>query len=367
MPHLLDPLTLRGLTLANRILVSPMCQYSSTDGLANDWHLVHLGSRAVGGAGLVFTEATAVTVDGRISPEDLGIWSDDHVPPLERIVAFVHGQGVPAGMQLAHAGRKGSTYRPWSGHGMVPISSGGWQPVGPTGTAFARNYPVPHALDVTGIAAIVQAFADAARRALAAAFDVLEIHAAHGYLIHEFLSPLSNTRTDRYGGSLDHRLRLCLEVVDAVRRVAPDRLPLFVRISATDWTPGGWDLEQSVELCRRLRDRGADLIDCSSGGNVLAAEIPLGPGYQVPFAERIRREANIATGAVGLITSTAHADAIVHHEQADCVLFAREFLRDPYFPLRAARELEHVVSWPAQYLRAAPKGTPMRPSREERA
>jgi 2,4-dienoyl-CoA reductase-like NADH-dependent reductase (Old Yellow Enzyme family) len=365
MPHLLDPLTLRGLTLPNRILVSPMCQYSSTDGLANDWHLVHLGSRAVGGAGLVFTEATAVTIDGRISPDDLGIWSDDHVPPLERIVAFIHRQGVPAAMQLAHAGRKGSTYRPWSGHGAVPISSGGWQPVGPTSTSFAENYPVPRMLDVTGIAAIVQAFAEAAGRALAAGFDALEIHAAHGYLIHEFLSPLTNTRTDRYGGSLEHRLRLCLEVVDAIRRVAPDRLPLFVRISATDWTPGGWDIEQSVELCRRLRDRGADLIDCSSGGNVLAAEIPLEPGYQVPFAARIRREANVATGAVGLITSTAQAHAIVQHEQADCVLLAREFLRDPYFPLRAARELGHVVSWPAQYLRAGPKGAPMRPSREE--
>lgn len=365
MPHLFDPLTLRGLTLANRLLVSPMCQYSSTDGLANDWHLVHLGSRAVGGAGLVFTEATAVTAAGRISPDDLGIWSDDHVPPLERIVTFIHRQGVPAAMQLAHAGRKGSTHRPWSGRGAVPISNGGWQPAGPTGKAFAENYPVPNALDVTGIVAIVQAFADAARRALAAGFDVLEIHAAHGYLIHEFLSPLSNTRTDRYGGSLDHRLRLCLEVVDAVRRVAPDRLPLFVRISATDWTPGGWDIEQSVELCRRLRDRGADLIDCSSGGNVLAAEIPLGPGYQVPFAERIRREASVATGAVGLITSTAQAHAIVQREQADCVLLAREFLRDPYFPLRAARELEKDVSWPAQYLRAAPNGTPMRPSRKE--
>jgi 2,4-dienoyl-CoA reductase-like NADH-dependent reductase (Old Yellow Enzyme family) len=365
MPHLLDPLTLRGLTLANRMLVSPMCQYSSTDGLANDWHLVHLGSRAVGGAGLVFTEAAAVTSDGRISPDDLGIWSDDHVPPLERIVRFIHSQDVPAAMQLAHAGRKGSTCRPWSGHGLVPQSSGGWQPVGPTATKFAENYPIPRMLDLAGIAAVVQAFADAARRALAAGFDVLEIHAAHGYLIHEFLSPLSNTRTDRYGGSLDHRLRLCLEIVDAVRRVAPDRLPLFVRISATDWTPGGWDLEQSVELCRQLRDRGADLIDCSSGGNVPSADVPLGPGYQVPFAERIRREAKIATGAVGLITSPAQADAIVRHEQADCVLLAREFVRDPYFPLRAARELEHVVPWPAQYLRAAPTGTPIRAAREE--
>jgi len=354
MPHLFDSLTLRGLTLSNRLLVSPMCQYSSQDGLANDWHFVHLGSRAVGGPGLLFTEASAVTADGRISPEDLGIWSDQHTAPLQRIVAFLHAQGVPAGMQLAHAGRKGSTFRPWSGHGGVSLSEGGWQPVGPTDQPFADNYPVPRALSVSEIKGVIRAFADAARRARAAGFDVLELHAAHGYLIHEFLSPLSNTRTDEYGGSLDNRLRLCLEIVDALRRDWPDRSPLFVRISATDWTPGGWDVDEAVELCRRLRERGVDLIDCSSGGNVARAEIPVGPGYQVPFAERIRRETGIATGAVGLITSPTQADEIVRDGRADCVLLARELLRDPYFPLRAARELGHPVSWPSQYLRAAP-------------
>jgi len=363
MPHLFDSLTLRGLTLSNRLLVSPMCQYSSQDGLANDWHFVHLGSRAVGGPGLLFTEASAVTADGRISPEDLGIWSDQHTAPLQRIVAFLHAQGVPAGMQLAHAGRKGSTFRPWSGHGGVSLSEGGWQPVGPTDQPFADNYPVPRALSVSEIKGVIRAFADAARRARAAGFDVLELHAAHGYLIHEFLSPLSNTRTDEYGGSLDNRLRLCLEIVDALRRDWPDRSPLFVRISATDWTPGGWDVDEAVELCRRLRERGVDLIDCSSGGNVARAEIPVGPGYQVPFAERIRRETGIATGAVGLITSPTQADEIVRDGRADCVLLARELLRDPYFPLRAARELGHPVSWPSQYLRAAPVGAAARQPR----
>jgi 2,4-dienoyl-CoA reductase-like NADH-dependent reductase (Old Yellow Enzyme family) len=362
VPNLFDPLTLRGLTLANRILVSPMCQYSSEDGLANDWHLVHLGSRAVGGAGLVFTEATAVTADGRISPEDLGIWNDAHIAPLKRIVDFVHAQGVPAAMQLAHAGRKGSTHRPWSGHGAVPVSDRGWQPVGPTGDAFAPGYPVPRALTTDEMPLVVHAFADAARRAATAGFDALEVHAAHGYLIHQFLSPLSNLRSDRYGGSLENRLRLCLDVVDAVRRVVPERMPIFVRISASDWTSGGWDIEQSVELCQRLRDRGVDLVDCSSGGNVPTAEIPVGPGYQVPFAERIRREVGIATGAVGLITSASQANEIIRDGRADCVLLAREFLRDPYFPLHAARELGQHASWPSQYLRAGPNGaTPRQP------
>jgi len=357
MPHLFEPLTLRGLTLANRVLVSPMCEYSSVDGFANDWHLVHLGSRAVGGAGLVLTEATAVTPEGRISPQDLGIWSDTHVDMLARIVSFVHGQHTAAGMQLAHAGRKGSTSVPWEDRRLLTPGTGGWQPVGPTVAPFSSSYPVPRALDAGEIPALVAAFADAAGRALAAGFDVLEIHAAHGYLIHEFLSPLSNTRTDAYGGMFDNRVRLCLEVVDAVRRVWPERLPLFVRISATDWTPGGWDLEQSVELCRRLRTSGVDLIDCSSGGNVADAAIPAGPGYQAAFAERVRRDAGVATGAVGLITSPAQADHIVRSGQADCVLLARELLRDPYWPLRAARELGHAVPWPVQYLRAAPPKT----------
>ena len=360
MPHLFEPLTLRSLTLANRIAVSPMCQYSSEDGFANDWHLVHLGSRAVGGAGLLFTEAAAVTAEGRISPQDLGIWQDAHVGPLEHIVQVVHGQGTRCGMQLAHAGRKGSTYRPWSGHGALPAADGGWDPLGPTPERFADNYPAPRALTATGIGAIVAAFAGAARRALAAGFDLVEVHAAHGYLIHEFLSPLSNTRTDQYGGSFANRIRLAVEVVDAVRAVWPDRLPLFVRISATDWTRGGWDIEQSVELCRVLGQHGVDLVDCSSGGNVAAAQIPLEPGYQVPFAERIRKETGLATGAVGLITTPSQADEIVRSGRADCVLLARELLRDPYWPLHAAQALGHPAPWPPQYLRAAPPGTSSR-------
>jgi 2,4-dienoyl-CoA reductase-like NADH-dependent reductase (Old Yellow Enzyme family) len=357
MPHLFEPLPLRGLTLANRVLVSPMCQYSSVDGFANDWHLVHLGSRAVGGAALVFTEATAVTADGRISPDDLGIWKDDHVEFLQRIVRFVRAAGAAAGTQLAHAGRKGSTKRPWFGQGRVDPADGGWQPVGPTDQAFSDGYPVPHALTPGEITGIVEAFKRAARRALDAGFDVVEIHAAHGYLIHEFLSPLSNHRTDAYGGSLDNRLRLCLEIVDAVRSVWPDYQPLFVRISSTDWTAGGWDIDQAVELCRRLKERGVDLVDCSSGGNVPAATIPVAPGYQVPFAERIRREAGVPTGAVGLITTPLQANEIVRSGRADCVLLARELLRDPYWPLRAAGELGHAAPWPAQYLRAAPAGS----------
>ena len=359
-PHLFDPLPLRSLTLANRILVSPMCQYSCIDGFSNDWHYVHLGTRAVGGAALVFTEATAVTPDGRISAQDLGIYADGHVAGLERIVRFVHTQKTPAGIQLAHAGRKGSTARPWEGGVEVPPAAGGWQPVGPTNEPFSPGHLVPRPLTPAGIAEIVGAFRTAAGRALAAGFDVVEVHAAHGYLIHEFLSPLVNTRTDDYGGSYDNRVRVCLEIVDAVRGVWPERLPVLVRISSTDWKNGGWDLEQSIELARRLKSHGVDLVDCSSGGAVADATIIVGPGYQVPFAERIRREAGIATGAVGMITEPGQADAIVRGEKADCVLLARELLRDPYWPLRAARELGHQVPWPAQYLRAAHRDTPAR-------
>jgi 2,4-dienoyl-CoA reductase-like NADH-dependent reductase (Old Yellow Enzyme family) len=357
MPHLFDPFTLRGLTLGNRILVSPMCQYSSVDGFANDWHLIHLGSRAVGGAALVFTEAAAVTADGRISPQDLGLWHDAHAGMLERIVRFIKVEGSAAGIQLAHAGRKASTRRPWEGRGAVSTEEGGWQPVGPTSDAFADDYPAPRALPLAEIPYVVDAFRAAAVRALAAGFDVVEIHAAHGYLIHEFLSPLSNTRTDAYGGSFGNRIRLCIETVEAVRRAWPEDKPLFIRISSTDWVEGGWDIEQAIELARRLGEHGVDLVDCSSGGNVAHAAIPAAPGYQVRFAERIRREAHIATGAVGLITEPAQADAIVRQEQADCVLLARELLRDPYWPLQAARVLGHPVQWPAQYLRAAPQGT----------
>jgi 2,4-dienoyl-CoA reductase-like NADH-dependent reductase (Old Yellow Enzyme family) len=357
MAHLFEPFSIRSLTLSNRIVVSPMCEYSSVDGFSNDWHLVHLGSRAVGGAALVMTEATAVTPEGRISPHDLGIYDDGHVPGLARIVRFIHGQKALAGMQLAHAGRKGSTARPWEGGGHIPRERGGWEPVGPTSEPFAPNYPIPCALTVPEIARIVDAFRIAARRALAAGFDVVEIHAAHGYLIHEFLSPLVNTRSDDYGGSFDKRVRLCLEIADAVRGVWPERLPVFVRISATDWKEGGWDLDQAVMLARLLGDHGVDLVDCSSGGAVHDQQIVVGPGYQVPFAERIRRDAGVATGAVGLITQAAQADTIIRAGQADVVLLARELLRDPYWPLHAADQLDQEVPWPPQYLRAAHRTT----------
>ena len=360
MTHLFDPLTIRDITLANRVFVSPMCEYSSTDGYASDWHFVHLGSRAVGGAGLVLTEATAVLPEGRISPQDLGIWMDDHIEPLARIVRFIHEQGSVAGMQLAHAGRKASTYAPWAGHGMIPENQGGWNVVAPSALAFADDYPIPRALSIDGIKNVVSAFAGAARRACKAGFRVIEIHAAHGYLIHEFLSPLSNRRTDAYGGSFENRTRLLREIVAAVRGVWPERAPLFVRISASDWIEGGWDIQQSVELARQLKQLGADLIDCSSGGNVPGVEIPVGPGYQTPFAEQVRREANILTGAVGMITSPVPAEHILVTGQADAVIIARELLRDPYWPLRAARELEQSTSWPVQYLRAAPEGSQAR-------
>jgi 2,4-dienoyl-CoA reductase-like NADH-dependent reductase (Old Yellow Enzyme family) len=360
MPHLFEPLPIRSLTLANRIVVSPMCEYSSVDGFTNDWHLVHLGSRAVGGAALVLTEATAVTPGGRISPQDLGIYDDQHVPGLARIVRFIHGQNTLAGIQLAHAGRKASTARPWDGGGAIPRARGGWEPVGPAAAPFAPDYPVPCALSATGLAEIVNAFRTAAQRALAAGFDVVEIHAAHGYLIHEFLSPLVNTRSDEFGGAFDNRSRLCLQIVDAVRGVWPERLPLFVRISARDWKAGGWDLDEAVQLAARLREHGVDLVDCSSGGAVHDQEIVIGPGYQVPFAERIRRDARVATGAVGLITQPAQADAIVRDGRADLVLLARELLRDPYWPLHAADALGVTVPWPPQYLRAAHRTTPAR-------
>ena len=360
MAHLFDPLSLRSLTLSNRIVVSPMCQYSSVDGFANDWHFVHLGTRAAGGAALVMTEASAVTADGRISPQDLGIFQDAHVEGLARCVRFIHSQKTLAGTQLAHAGRKASTARPWDGGGKVAPEQGGWEPIGPTAEPFAANYPTPRPLTPPAIASIVDAFRDAARRALEAGFDVVELHAAHGYLMHEFFSPLVNTRTDEYGGSFDNRIRLCLEVVDAVRGVWPERLPLFVRISATDWKAGGWDLDQAVELARRLRAHGVDLVDCSSGGAVHDQQIAVGAGYQVPFSERIRRDARVPTGAVGLITRADQADAIIANEQADIVLLARELLRDPYWPLHAAEQLGHKIPWPPQYLRAAHRDTPSR-------
>jgi 2,4-dienoyl-CoA reductase-like NADH-dependent reductase (Old Yellow Enzyme family) len=362
MGHLFAPIELRGLTLPNRIVVSPMCQYSAVDGVPNDWHLVHLGSRAVGGAGLVVSEATAVVPEGRISPDDLGLWNDGQAEAFARITRFVTEQGAVPGIQLAHAGRKASVYRPWAGQGAVAVFEGGWEPVGPGPEPFARGFAIPRPLEEDEIAIIVRAFADAARRAAEAGFRVAEIHAAHGYLLHEFLSPLSNTRTDDYGGGFDGRIRLLLEVVDAVRAAWPERDPVFVRLSVTDWVEGGWDLDQSIELARRLRSRGVDLIDCSSGGNVATARVPVGTGYQTTFAAEIRRAAGIATGAVGMITSALQADHIVRTGQADCVLLARQMLRDPYWPLHAARKLGVGIAWPPQYLRAAPPHTSARSS-----
>ena len=360
MPNLFDALRIRGVQFPNRIFVSPMCQYSSEDGFANDWHLVHLGSRAVGGAGLVLTEATAVSPEGRITPQDLGLWRDEHVEPLARIVGFVRGQGSRAGIQLAHAGRKASTHRPWDARqGSVPQAEGGWTTVAPSAVAF-EGYAAPAAMSDDAIHDVVQAFAAAARRARDAGFEVIELHAAHGYLLHEFLSPLSNRRSDRYGGSFENRTRLLREVTEAVRREWPEQRPLFVRISATDWVEDGWDIEQSVELARQLAPSGVDLVDCSSGGLVAHAKIPVAPGYHVPFAERIRRETGVLTGAVGLITEATQADLIIRSGQADAVLLAREMLRDPYWPMHAARALQQAVSWPAQHLRAAPPGTAAR-------
>jgi 2,4-dienoyl-CoA reductase-like NADH-dependent reductase (Old Yellow Enzyme family) len=360
MAHLFDPLPIRGITLPNRIGVSPMCEYSSKDGFANDWHLVHLGSRAVGGAGLVFTEATGVTPEGRISPEDLGIYKDAHVEFLSRITRFVHSQGAVAGMQLAHAGRKGSTYRSWSGNGAISLKDGGWTPVAPSAVAYSDSYAMPRALSKEEIRGVVDAFAQAARRALEAGFQVLEIHAAHGYLLHEFFSPLSNFRDDEYGGSFENRTRIARDIVAAIRKQMPEQLPLFIRISATDWKKGGWDLDQAVELAKQLKPLGVDLVDCSSAGLVHDQEIVAGPGFQVPFAERIRRDAGIMTSAVGLIETKEQVGEILAKGQADLVFMAREFLRDPYWPLRAARELKQTMSWPAQYLRAAPPDSPAR-------
>lgn len=354
MSHLFAPLILRAITFRNRIGVSPMCQYSSVDGFASEWHLVHLGGFAVGGAGLVMTEAAAVLPEGRISPQDLGIWDDAHVRMLARINAFLSAVGAVPGVQLAHAGRKASTHRPWGGgHGAVLPADGGWTNVmAPSAMAFSDSYPMPHALTLDGIADVVRSFRDAAVRALAAGFQVIELHAAHGYLLHEFLSPLSNARTDAYGGSLENRARLCLEVVHAVRAIWPDTLPLFVRISATDWTEGGWTSDQSVQLARWLKSAGVDLIDVSTGGNVHGAKIPIGPGYQVPFAQTVRSEVDIPTAAVGMITTAEQAERIVADGAADLVLLARELLRQPHWPLLAAHALGVDIPWPAQYERA---------------
>lgn len=353
MTHLFDPFQQRSVTFRNRIGVSPMCQYSSNDGFANDWHLVHLVSRAVGGAGLVITEAAAVEPEGRISPSDLGIWSDEHIPLLAKIVTLIQEAGAVAGIQIAHAGRKAGSAVPWQGGKSLAVTQGGWQPLAPSAIAFSETSPVPTALSLAGIDAIKNAFIQAVQRALSAGFQVIELHAAHGYLLHEFLSPLSNHRTDHYGGSFEGRIRLFLEITQAVRKLVPDRLPLWVRISATDWSEGGWDIEQSIALSRTLKSLGVDLVDCSSGGLIPHVQIPSAPGYQVEFSDRIRQEAEIATAAVGLITTPTQAEEIIYQGQADFVLLGRELLRDPYWPHRAAKILGvNHHRYPNQYLRA---------------
>lgn len=346
---LFAPLALRGVRLRNRIAMSPMCQYSAVDGLPNDWHFVHLGSRAAGGAALVCVEATAVTAEGRISPGDTGIWSDAHVEPYARICKFVKSQGAVPAIQLAHAGRKASCDVPWQGGAQLALDAGGWETVGPSAVAFAEGERPPVALDGKGIDGIVDAFEAAARRALAAGFEVLEIHAAHGYLLHEFLSPLANRRTDEYGGSLENRMRLVLRVAERLRGLMPAEMPLFTRISATDWVEAGWDIAQSVELAKRLKAAGVDLIDVSTGGMVPQARIPVGKGYQVPFARQIREEAKIATGAVGLIVEAKQADEIITGGDADLVFIGRELLREPYWAIHAAQTLEAEQPWPTQY------------------
>ena len=353
MTQLFETLNIREVTLRNRIVLSPMCQYSSPGGYANDWHLVHLVSRAVGGVGLVMTEAAAVEPKGRISPEDLGIWSDAHASALAKIVALISNFGAVAGIQLAHAGRKASTAKPSEGGRVLDEANGGWHPVvAPSALAFNDNSPIPEALNVGGIQQTTDAFVQAAKRSVEAGFKVIEIHAAHGYLLHEFLSPLSNHRQDDYGGSFENRTRFLREVVQGVRDVWPEEYPLWVRISATDWMDNGWDIEQSIALSDKLKSLGVDLIDCSSGGILPGAKVPVGPGYQTLFASRIRHEANILTGAVGLITAPEQAEHIIRTGQADVVLLGRALLREPYWPHRAAKQLGYDQPWPIQYARA---------------
>ena len=353
MSKLFSSIKIRGVELKNRIAVSPMCQYSSNNGMPNDWHLVHLGSRAVGGAGLVFTEATAVSPEGRISPDDAGIWNDEQANAYKGITSFIKSQNSVPGIQLAHAGRKASTFSPWKGSGEVTPEKGGWQTIAPSTVPFSDKYPSPWEMSVEDIKLVIDQFCQAAKRSLNAGFEIIELHFAHGYLVHEFLSPLSNKRTDNYGGSIENRCRFAIEITKAVRKIIPDSMPLFVRISASDWTDEGWDVDQSEQLAKWLKDVGIDLIDCSSGGNVLNAKIPLKPGYQIPFAQRIKKEANILTGGVGLITTAEQAEQIISEGQADIVLLAREMLRDPYWPMHAAKKLNvEITDFPNQYLRA---------------
>ncbi|RDV14903.1 NADH:flavin oxidoreductase/NADH oxidase [Pontibacter diazotrophicus] len=356
MAELFSPLTIKEITLRNRIAVSPMCQYSSEDGFITDWHLVHLGSRAVGGAGLVIVEATAVSPEGRITPDDVGLWKEEHIAGLQRINTFLESQGAVPGVQLAHAGRKASHRSPWNGGtAIAPSEERGWQTVAPSALPFTPEEPVPTALDDAGIRKVIDDYRAATERAVRAGFKVVEIHAAHGYLLHEFYSPLSNQRTDSYGGSFDNRIRLLLEVTEAVQEVWPAKYPLLVRISATDWTEGGWTGEDSIALARVLKEKGVDLIDCSTGGNVPKADIPVGPLYQAQFAASLKKETGIMTGAVGMITTAQEAENLISEGKADIVLLAREMLRDPYFPLHAALELGADVPWPVQYERAKPR------------
>jgi 2,4-dienoyl-CoA reductase-like NADH-dependent reductase (Old Yellow Enzyme family) len=351
--QLFSPITLKNITLKNRIAISPMCQYSAEDGFANDWHLVHLGSRASGGAGLIIQEATAISPEARISPADLGIWKDEHIEKLKQINAFIVSQNAIPGIQLAHAGRKASVSSPWEGNKKLDFAQGGWRTVAPSAIAYHENEPfLPEALDKSGIQKVISDFKTATKRAVEAGYQVLEIHAAHGYLLHQFLSPLTNIRTDEYGGSFENRIRFTLEIVEAVQTEWPSSLPLIVRISATDWAEGGWNSDESVQLSKILKEKGADLIDVSSGGLVSHQKILLGPGYQVPFAEKVKKEADILTGAVGLITNAKQAEEILNKGQADLILFARESLRNPNLPLDFAKELKHDIQWPKQYERA---------------
>jgi 2,4-dienoyl-CoA reductase-like NADH-dependent reductase (Old Yellow Enzyme family) len=353
MKALFSPLKIKSTELKNRITVSPMCQYSSVNGVPTDWHLVHLGSRAVGGAGLILTEATAVSPEGRISPDDAGIWNDEQVNAYQRITSFIKSQNSVTGIQLAHAGRKASTFSPWKGNGKVDLEKGGWQTLAPSAIAFGDNYPDPKEMVENDIKLVIDQFVQAAKRSIDAGFEIIELHMAHGYLIHEFLSPLSNKRTDKYGGSLENRCRFAIEIVKAVRETIPDRTPLFVRISSTDWVEDGWNIDQSIQLAKWLKEVGVDLIDCSSGGNIAEAQIPIGPGYQIPFAEKIKKEADIFTGGVGLITTAEQAEEIIKSGKADIVLLAREMLRDPYWALHAAKKLNvDLTDFPNQYLRA---------------
>lgn len=353
MAELFKPLKIKSIEFKNRLVISPMCEYSSEDGFATNWHLVHLGSRAVGGAGLIITEAAAVSPEGRITPDDLGIWKDEHITELKKIVGFIHDHGSVAGIQLAHAGRKASHQSPWKGSQLIPSTEPeGWQTVAPSAIAYKEGTEVPIALDEAGIAKVIRDFKEATRRSIEVGFKVVELHAAHGYLLHQFLSPLSNQRTDQYGGSFENRIRFLLEVTDAVQEVWPKDLPFFVRISATDWAEGGWTAEESVKLSTILKDKGVDLIDCSTAGLVSWQKIPAGPGFQVPFAEQIKKETGILTGAVGLLTEAVQMEEIVASGKADLVLIARESLRDPYFPLHAAQQLGVDLPWPVQYDRA---------------